>query len=245
MRVLIRSILDNYIPFIKKIIPRKIISLLRPYLESMPMSPLGSRYHNNIARDYELERATTKFWKKEQSVFKNEIVPFFKDQNSVLDCPVGTGRFFREYSESNLYVVGVDLSSSMLALAEDQSKNFSSDIDLYNCDASSVNKLNIQPDIIVSVRFLQNIVDIHSAKNIVSGFLSLNPNYLILELGYRHSGIFRWCYPSDKHCMRKLLYKDELIHFLQNLGLSVVYESSPLQLDNIGVQKFFVCEPLN
>ena len=243
MRVLIRSILDNYIPFIKKIIPRKFVSLLRPYLESIPMAPLGSRYHNSIARDYELDRASTNFWKTEQAVFKNEIVPFFKENNTVLDCPLGTGRFFREYSESNLHVLGVDLSSSMLAIAKNQSKNFSLELDLFNCDASSVTKLNIKPDIIVSVRFLQNIVDIKSAKKIISEFLSLKPNYLILELGYRHTGIFRWCYPSDNHTMRKLLYKDELLHLLQNLGLSIVFESSLLHQDTIGSQKFFVCEP--
>lgn len=83
-------------------------------------SPLGSEappydgYHKydwSVAKNYERDRNVEAHWWHEDQFIKSHLGP--RQINSLLDLPVGTGRFVRHYTGvSNL--VGVDISEEML-----------------------------------------------------------------------------------------------------------------------------------
>jgi SAM-dependent methyltransferase len=72
------------------------------------------RYHGEGARDYEVVRQDAK-WRREEEIF-DELYERVRPR-SVLDCPIGTGRFLDRYVRDGVSVLGVDLSSDMLAEA--------------------------------------------------------------------------------------------------------------------------------
>jgi SAM-dependent methyltransferase len=72
------------------------------------------RYSSRGARRYEARRSGRR-WDAEARAFSQiyaNIAP-----RSVLDCPVGTGRWFEHFRRSGASVVGVDISQNMLAEA--------------------------------------------------------------------------------------------------------------------------------
>lgn len=84
------------------------------HLRSSKEERFARRYVGKGADRYDQSRAGTK-WVAENAAFDelyNRVGP-----QTVLDCPVGTGRFFERYLGSNASVLGVDLSDDMLALA--------------------------------------------------------------------------------------------------------------------------------
>jgi ubiquinone/menaquinone biosynthesis C-methylase UbiE len=72
------------------------------------------KYTGSVAANYESDRQLEAHWWKED----NFIREFFRDKivPSLLDTPVGTGRFFKHYTGASI-VVGVDVSEDMLSEA--------------------------------------------------------------------------------------------------------------------------------
>jgi len=68
------------------------------------------RYRNNVA-NYEERRSHSNKWKEENKGVEL-LLPL--DIETVLDVPVGTGRFHYLYEQRNIKVTGVDSSPSML-----------------------------------------------------------------------------------------------------------------------------------
>ena len=66
------------------------------------------------ATNYEAKRANKPKWRKEAVAVSQLLPPGIK---TVLDVPVGTGRFFKIYKERGLIITGVDTSNDMLAEA--------------------------------------------------------------------------------------------------------------------------------
>ena len=69
------------------------------------------KYTGAVASNYESDRQVEAHWWKEDEFIRE----FFRDKvvSSLLDTPVGTGRFFRHYTGAST-VVGVDVSEDML-----------------------------------------------------------------------------------------------------------------------------------
>lgn len=74
------------------------------------------KYRGKFAEGYRAKRESQRRWKEE-----NEIVERFLSDlppgTTVLDVPVGEGRFISLYSRRQFSVVGVDVSEDMLKLA--------------------------------------------------------------------------------------------------------------------------------
>lgn len=74
-------------------------------------------YQGRNADRYEALRQDDAKWRTEDRVFKNLLARVSSDPLSVLDVPVGTGRFLSHYATRHDEVVGVDMSLDMLAVA--------------------------------------------------------------------------------------------------------------------------------
>jgi ubiquinone/menaquinone biosynthesis C-methylase UbiE len=75
----------------------------------------GAYYHGSRALGYEEKRMGQRLWKEESAALRR----FMSDaEGSVLDIPVGTGRFLRFYQEIGLSVIGMDVSEDMLKQAD-------------------------------------------------------------------------------------------------------------------------------
>lgn len=76
-----------------------------------------TKYDANVAQNYERDRIGEPHWQAEQAF----VARFTAEANlgTVLDLPVGTGRFFEYYGGADS-VVGIDISKHMLAQARDK-----------------------------------------------------------------------------------------------------------------------------
>lgn len=84
---------------------------LMSYISSNPTQ--GARkYTGSVATGYDAKRTESPKWAAEQEIIERIIEEF--DGGSVLDVPVGTGRFIPAYERNNLNWVGIDLSDDML-----------------------------------------------------------------------------------------------------------------------------------
>lgn len=111
------------------------------------------RYVGSGAARYETARVGAK-WTAEEATFDamySRVRP-----RSVLDCPVGTGRFIDRYVRDNIEAVGLDLSDDMLAQATikvppgSRVRLVKADI-FAEADAAKIGK---DYDLIVCVRFI-------------------------------------------------------------------------------------------
>lgn len=83
---------------------------LMTYISSAEQS--GPRkYHGTVASGYDAKRDESPKWKAEQEIIEGMIDGF---GGTVLDIPVGTGRFIPAYERNKLNWLGVDLSVDML-----------------------------------------------------------------------------------------------------------------------------------
>lgn len=91
----------------------------------MKLNELKQTYKGGVADTYESNRVIEPKWKKEQEVI-HEILKKIsnKEKNmSLLDVPVGTGRFFEIYKTLGFKATGADISKDMLKQAKEKSIN--------------------------------------------------------------------------------------------------------------------------
>jgi len=72
-----------------------------------------SAYFGKTARNYEQERVTEPIWQIEQN-FVSTYISGIPRGSSILDVPVGTGRFFGLYHQAGLMAHCVDISLDMI-----------------------------------------------------------------------------------------------------------------------------------
>lgn len=94
-------------------------------------------YSGAIASKYESDRLAEPLWAAEQEYVK-QWVSTLPPNTSVIDVPVGTGRFLAMYAERRLRVLGVDVSSDMIAEARGKASECRSDCELLVGDAEAL-----------------------------------------------------------------------------------------------------------
>lgn len=113
---------------------------------------IAKKYNGAVARDYEEKRSGTPKWKAEHLAvdhFLNDLQP----RATVLDVPVGTGRFASIYAQHDLRCVGMDVSPDMLAQADTHMRDRYVPYTRVCADAVTLDKLP-EADAVVCVRFL-------------------------------------------------------------------------------------------
>src|SRR5688572_22808680 len=90
---------------------------LMEYLPSNPAEQHGARkFQGATAKNYDKKREDSPKWQIEQQVIE-DMLSDLPSGDWVLDCPAGTGRFFKFYHDKGLLFHGVDASHDMLVEA--------------------------------------------------------------------------------------------------------------------------------
>jgi len=83
-----------------------------PPPQGVPASGAG-KYHGDIAEGYDAKRVNHPKWTTEQKIIE-ELLSELPEGSTVLDCPVGTGRFLDVYKKKKITFIGADISGDML-----------------------------------------------------------------------------------------------------------------------------------
>ena len=85
----------------------------RPQPQTQPNAGGAGKYHGDIASGYDAKRVNDPKWTVEQKLI-TDMLSDLPAGSTILDCPVGTGRFLEFYKEKDFQFVGADLSPDML-----------------------------------------------------------------------------------------------------------------------------------
>ena len=138
----------------------------------------SKKYHGKMASDYEENRREQGRWKIENAEVERLLTEL--RPKSVLDVPVGTGRFIPVYDKLRVkHVVGVDISSSMLAIAGKKRVKYSK-VKLYEGDAR---KIKESVDVAVCVRFL-DLIDEKAMYAVMANLLTCANDAVICTIRF-------------------------------------------------------------
>lgn len=129
-------------------------------------------YTGARAMHYEAKRRKSPKWSWEHKILRSIL----RDINvkSVIDAPVGTGRFLNLYPEK---VVGLDCSDDMMKIAKERSET----IELHNCDIVNDKWPCNKADLVICIRFL-NLVNENDALLTLSNILNSARKYAVFTL---------------------------------------------------------------
>lgn len=144
------------------------------------------KYRGQMAAGYVAKRSRQIRWDRENEIVRTLLLLSEKQRRdkegrgakpgSVIDCPVGTGRFLRLYGELRLSVTGVDASEEMLA----QARRIESRGDLRIGDATDLSEFH-QHDHAVCVRFL-DLLDEETMRRVVGQLAVVARRSIILTV---------------------------------------------------------------
>ena len=95
----------------------------------MKREVLANTYVGDKAESYDSKRTSSKKWRHEQDVV-HRILASLPHGITLIDVPVGTGRFIEFYRELGIAASGVDISNDMIARAREKAESLGFEIDL-------------------------------------------------------------------------------------------------------------------
>jgi ubiquinone/menaquinone biosynthesis C-methylase UbiE len=142
----------------------------------------GDSYYGKVAANYEKRRAKQGWWKVEQEEMLS-LLETLPEGLSVLDVPFGTGRFVPYYVDRGFTIHGLDASIEMLSAAR---KSLGDNFNKCKVSVGSAMEMDFndnQFDLLVSTRFLRDIIVAKDAKKALSEFARVTKQYAIIQLG--------------------------------------------------------------
>lgn len=147
----------------------------------------GDSYYGKVAANYEKRRRQQAWWSVEQDEME-ALLDTLPRGLKVLDVPFGTGRFVTAYIARGHEITGLDASYAMIAQgAEILGADFNhcttrtgSAMDLPFADGAF--------DLLVSTRFLRDIISFHDARIALAEFARVTRRYAIIQLGQSLDG---------------------------------------------------------
>ena len=200
--------------------------------------PKGDSYYNNRAANYDKRRSRQEWWHVEQREMKSLLDGLPQDMN-VVDIPFGTGRFVPYYDELSHTVFGLDASNEMLAAAK---KSLGVLFDKCTCVTGTAAKLPFadgQFDLLVSTRFLRDIVVFADAQAMLAEFARVTSKYAIIQLG-EHPDTHRR--PDDNEVMGSVMSRTAVTRMLSGVGLKVIDRRLVKTNDDGGEIYHILCE---
>ncbi len=168
---------------------------------------LDKVYRGQTVEQYDEKRRKRKKWKKELDAVQ-KLCAHFDPETSVLDVPLGTGRFVPIYREKSHRVYGLDISLEMLARARGKmTPEDNCSMMLGQAQALPFNDDAV--DYVVCIRLL-NWASTAVAKEMIREFSRVARHGLVL--GFRHRRAIKWhewlrmfaadCVPTPTHLLR-------------------------------------------
>lgn len=154
-----------------------------------PQALSGSRkFAGAIAAGYDAKREQSPKWILEQRIIEDMLSDLPAD-TTVLDCPVGTGRFLPFYAERNFQVIGMDISMDMLKKALDKGGPTGLRGDLVPGDIRATNLPDKAVDVAVACRVTRWLMGDHGPQGIIDALRELQRvarQRIILTARVRH-----------------------------------------------------------
>lgn len=137
-------------------------------------------YKGQAAKHYLERRTRTLKWQREQQVIER-LVESFPRGSSILDVPLGTGRFLQYYARGNHTVYGLDISSDMLSQARGMQRAVNNVNGLVQGDAESIPLRDGAVDYVICMRLL-NWIPSPIFNDIISEFKRIARKGIIVEV---------------------------------------------------------------
>lgn len=142
------------------------------------------KYHGRKAATYDEIRTKQQRWTLENDAV-DKLLRKLKPVSSVLDVPVGTGRFLPLYEVLSVATVfGVDVSEEMLALARQKvtrRMRQNATVELALGDATKLDASDATVDVVVCVRFL-DLIDEEAMRKVVTELCRVARRGVILTI---------------------------------------------------------------
>lgn len=142
----------------------------------------GDSYYGKVAENYEFRRSKQAWWSVEHTEMA-DLLRTLPRGLSVLDVPFGTGRYVPLYLEQGFKVCGLDASEAMLAQA---ARQLGPDFKACKTVTGTATALPYEDgafDLVVSTRFLRDIISFADAKKALAEFGRVTRKYAIIQLG--------------------------------------------------------------
>lgn len=128
------------------------------------MENANKAYRGALAQNYEKDRIVELIWEKEQNFIAQHINKLDRG-GSILDVPVGTGRFINLYLNHGMSVFGIDISEDMLVEVRKKFGN-TQNIKLERGDATYLSHGDSSVDYIICWRLVHLLPKVALAKMI-------------------------------------------------------------------------------
>ncbi|MFN4172962.1 MAG: class I SAM-dependent methyltransferase [Pseudorhodobacter sp.] len=200
--------------------------------------PKGDTYYKGRAQNYEKRRLKQEWWHVEQREMKS-LLEGLPRNLKVVDIPFGTGRFVPFYAELGHEIHGLDASGDMIEAAR---ATLGKLYDKCSCtvgDAAALPYENGAFDLVVSTRFLRDIVTFGMAKQMLAEMARVTSKYAILQLGNSLKGTRM---PADDEVMGGNLSRAGVDKLLKSHGLKVRDRRLVKSDEEVGEIHHILCE---
>ncbi len=180
--------------------------------------PKGDIYYNKRAETYDKRRVKQPWWHVEQAEMKSLLESLPRDLK-VVDVPFGTGRFVPFYDELGYNISGLDSSGHMISAAQTALGPLFAKCRCVVGDAAHLPFETGEFDLVVSTRFLRDIVTFGPAKAMLAEFARVTSKYAIIQLGQAGGTA---TIPADDEVMGGRLNKHGIDKLLKSCGLKAI-----------------------
>lgn len=179
----------------------------------------GDSYYGKVAENYELRRCKQDWWQVEQDEMA-ALLELLPRGLKVLDVPFGTGRFVPNYLARGFEVHGLDASDAMIAQAGRQLGPQFKHCTTVTGTATALPFEDRAFDLLVSTRFLRDIICYSDAKQALAEFARVTSGHAIIQLGETTGP--KLGEPDGDAAMGSQLTARQIRHLLGEVGFQVV-----------------------
>lgn len=145
-----------------------------PAMPRTDFQRLTRRYTGDTAQHYDARRSGSAKWQAEQAIVER-LLSRLAAGASLVDIPVGTGRFLRLYRQLGLAATGMDVSDDMLARAREKH----TDLPLRRGDIRAIDAADGAYDCALCIRFL-NWIDTEPFEAVIRELARVSRRHVIV-----------------------------------------------------------------
>jgi len=206
--------------------------------------PSGDVYRGERAENYDRDREGTDFWEREQTALEEMIGKINLERNTtVLDSPIGSGRFLPVYQKHGFIVTGSDISEDILSVAQAKIREHDQTTLVAADGAKRLPFGDGEFDLVVSFRFLQYVLSVRDARFAISEFARVTKRWAVLEMGLSTevSETLSRRVPNDRGPMGNRLTERQMSKMLGKSGFTIESRIGPLDVQG-GTHFAFLCK---
>ncbi|NNL72909.1 MAG: class I SAM-dependent methyltransferase [Silicimonas sp.] len=179
----------------------------------------GDSYYGKAAASYEKRRTQQGWWHEEHQQLENCLADLPRSLD-VLDVPFGTGRFMPIYAARQDRVHGLDSSADMLSEATRLRGDEMNGCTTHVGSAMSLPFEDNSFDLLVSVRFLSEIITFADARKALADFARVTRSFAVLQLCETNDGQGQT--PAEDAAMRDLMERADVDALLIDHGFNPI-----------------------